>query len=108
MDGSNSVLLTVVLKHDQSQNLNWIHGRAGRARVVDAVSARWCGDRVVDGGDGSRPDRDAARACRSHQPRQRGAASAAHAGVFSTEFYVSYDFLPVRERHTEEWARGGW
>ena len=97
-----TILLTVFLRHDQTQHLEQIQNSlAARGwwtgfppEGVEVVS--W----VVAMGVGQivtlrlPPDRLAA----VNVELERRAW-----GVFSTDFYPTYDFVPVRERLTREW-----
>lgn len=99
---SGTVLLTVLLKHDQSQNLERIQRTLGEARwwtgfpPRDARIVSW----VVAMGLGQivtlRVPADRVAAVNVELERRAW-------GVFSTEIHVTYDFLPVRERLTREW-----
>lgn len=95
------LLLTVLLRHDQSQNLEQLQSRLDEAdwwhgfppEGVDVVS--W----VVAMGIGQivtlRLPADRLNAVNVELERRAW-------GTFQTEFYPTYDFMPVRERLTRE------
>ena len=98
----DKVLLTIFLKHDQSKNLESIQGqldeRAWWVRFppqgVEIVS--W---NVVMGiGQIVTLRLPAHMLSVVNVEIERSAW-----GVFTTEFYPTYDFLPVRERLTRQW-----
>lgn len=95
----DQLLLTVLLRHDQSQNLEQLQGRLDEAdwwngfppegvEVVSWVVAMGIGQIVT-------LRLPAARLNAVNVELERRAW-----GAFSTEFYPTYDFLPVRERLT--------
>ncbi|UUZ60293.1 hypothetical protein [Nocardioides sp. B-3] len=97
----DSMLLTVVLRHDQSQNLEQIQSRLEAAdwwhgfppegcEVVSWVVAMGLGQIVT-------LRLPASRLAQVNVELERRAW-----GVFSTDFYPTYDFAPVRERLTRE------
>lgn len=103
----STIMLTVFLKHDQSQNIDQIQGTLAAREWwdrfpppgVEVVS--W---NVVMG---------IGQIVTLRLPPERLAAvnielERSAWGVFSTEFYPTYDFVPVRERiraraHAGEW-----
>jgi hypothetical protein len=96
------IMLTIVLKHDQSKNIDQIQGTlAERAwwkrfppdgcEIVSWTVAMGLGQIVTL----SLPPQLLNRV---NIEIERSAW-----GVFSTEFYPTYDFVPVRKRLTEEW-----
>ncbi|HEY5607353.1 MAG TPA: hypothetical protein VIM38_03345 [Alphaproteobacteria bacterium] len=98
----NEILLTIHLKHDQSKKLTEIQGELG-ARAwwerfpppgIEIVS--WY---VVMGiGQVVTLKVPANRLAEVNVEIERSAW-----GVFTTEFYAAYDFVPVRERIKREW-----
>lgn len=107
---SGTLLLTVFLKHDQSQTMDELQRKLADRQWWDRFPPEGC--EVVSWnvamGLGQivtlrlAPDRLAA----VNVEVERSAW-----GVFTTEFYASYDFVPVRERikaryHTGEWSGG--
>jgi len=98
----NEVLLTIFLKHDQSKNLAQIQGTLGERAWWDRFPPEgieiesWY---VVMGiGQIVTLRVPASRLAEVNVEIERSAW-----GVFSTEFYPSYDFVPVRERIRREW-----
>jgi enamine deaminase RidA (YjgF/YER057c/UK114 family) len=98
-------LLTVFLRHDQSQNLEQIQGTLGErswwerfpppgCEVVSWVVAMGLGQLVT-------LRVPAARINEVNVELERSAW-----GIFTTEVYATYDFVPVRERLTREWRAG--
>jgi hypothetical protein len=97
-----TMLLTVFLKHDQSQNLEELQGRLSAAQWwerfppegVEIVS--W---NVVMG--------IGQIVTLRLPPRLLGTVNVelerSAWGVFATEFFPTYDFVPVRERLKREW-----
>lgn len=103
MSGDGTVLLTVLLKHDQSQNLDQIQGTLGErawwerfppgdAEIVSWVVAMGIGQIVT-----LRLPADQINLVNVELERSAW-------GVFRTEFYPTYDFVPVRERLAREWG----
>lgn len=105
---SETIMLTVFLKHDQSQNIDQIQGTLAERQWWDRFPP--AGVEIISWnvvmGIGQivtlrlPPDRLAA----VNVELERSAW-----GVFSTEFFPTYDFVPVRERiraraHAGEWA----
>ena len=102
MAAPESMLLTIFLKHDQSQNLEQQQG------ALDA--AGWWGNFPPEGveivswnvvmGIGQ-------IVTLRLPPHLLGLVNVAIErsgwGVFSTEFYPTYDFMPVRERLKRQW-----
>jgi hypothetical protein len=97
MDNSESILLTVFLRHDQSQTLDALMGKlesSGWWESFPPDGVEVIGWNVVMG--------------IGHVVTLRLPPRLLHAvnleverrawGVFTTEFYASYDFMPVRER----------
>jgi hypothetical protein len=100
------MLLTVLLRHDQSNNLDQIQAKLKaaawwdrfpppRVEIVSWVVAMGLGQIVTL----SLP---AALLPAVNLEIERSAW-----GVFRTEFYPSYDFVPVRERISERVRNGG-
>jgi hypothetical protein len=96
------IMLTIVLKHDQRQNIDQIQGTlADRAwwerfppegcDIVSWTVAMGLGQIVT-------LRLPPALLNRVNIEIERSAW-----GVFSTEFYPTYDFVPVRERLAREW-----
>jgi 2-iminobutanoate/2-iminopropanoate deaminase len=104
---AGEILLTVVLKHDQSQNLDQLQTKLAMRRWWDRFPPEgvsidsW----YVVMGIGQivtlrlPPDKLAA----VNVEIERSAW-----GVFTTEFYPAYDFVPVRERITARYRAGEW
>lgn len=95
------MMLTVFLRHDQSQNLEQLQGKLDAAdwwhgfpppgcEIVSWVVAMGIGQIVTL----RLPVSDLGRVNVELERRAWG--------VFSTDFYPTYDFLPVRERLTRE------
>lgn len=106
-DASPAILLTVFLKHDQSQNIDQIQGTLAARDWwnrfpppgVEVVS--W---NVVMG---------IGQIVTLRLPPEKLAAvnieiERSAWGVFSTEFYPTYDFVPVRERIRARAQAGEW
>lgn len=102
MAGEETILLTIFLKHDQSQNLEQFQRRLGEAAWwerfppagVEIVS--W---NVVMGiGQIVTLRLPPGLLAAVNVELERSAW-----GVFSTECYPTYDFVPVRERLKREW-----
>jgi hypothetical protein len=96
------ILLTVFLKHDQSKNLSEIQGTLGerewwaRFPPEGIEVASWY---VVMGiGQVVTLKVPPARLAEVNVEIERSAW-----GVFRTEFFPTYDFVPVRERIKREW-----
>jgi hypothetical protein len=102
MPDAETILLTVFLRHDQSQNLEELQGRLNAAgwwerfppAGVEIVS--W---NVVMG---------IGQIVTLRLPPHLLAAVNVELercawGAFSTDFYPTYDFVPVRERLTAQW-----
>lgn len=96
-----TLMLTVVLRHDQSRNLEQLQGRLDDAdwwhgfppegcEVVSWVVAMGIGQIVT-----LRLPADRLAAVNVELERRAW-------GVFRTECYPTYDFVPVRERLTRE------
>ena len=102
MTNEETLLLTVFLKHDQHQHLEQLQGRLGEAAWwerfppagVEIVS--W---NVVMGIGQIVTLRLPPRLLAAVNVELERSAW----GVFETEFYPTYDFVPVRERLTREW-----
>jgi hypothetical protein len=95
------MLLTVFLRHDQSQNLEQLQARLDEAdwwhgfppegcEVVSWVVAMGVGQIVT------------LRLPAGRLPAVNVELERRAWGVFQTDFYPTYDFLPVRERLTRE------
>ncbi len=98
----DEMLLTILLRHDQSQNLEQIQQRLAATQWwdrfppagIDIVS--W---HVVMGiGQIVTLKVPARRLAEVNVEVERSAW-----GVFETEFHPSYDFVPVRQRLADEW-----
>ena len=96
-DSSEEILLTIFLKHDQSKNLDQIQGTLaerdwwGRFPPRGIKVESWY---VVMGiGQIVTLRLPASRLAEVNLEIERSAW-----GVFTTEFYPTYDFVPVRER----------
>jgi hypothetical protein len=101
------ILLTVFLKHDQSQNLDQLQSRLAARRWWDRFPPEgvaidsWY---VVMG---------VGQIVTLRLPPEKLAAVNVEIersawGVFTTEFYPAYDFRPVRERITARYRAGEW
>ena len=101
------LLLTIFLKHDQSQNVDQIQGTLAErewwdrfppegAEVVSWTVAMGLGQIVT----------------LRLPPEKLGIVNLelerSAWGVFATECYVTYDFVPVRERIKKRYAAGEW
>lgn len=99
---SDTLLLTIFLRHDQSKNLEELQARLGENAWWERFPPAGC--EIVSWnvvmGIGQivtlrlPPDRLAA----VNVELERCAW-----GAFSTDFYPTYDFVPVRERLAREW-----
>ncbi|MFF2650815.1 RidA family protein [Streptomyces sp. NPDC058045] len=100
--GDNTVMLTVILRHDQSKNLHeiqstlgdrgwWERFPPGDAEIVSWVVAMGIGQIVT-----LRLPADQISLVNVELERSAW-------GVFHTDFHPTYDFVPVRERLTREW-----
>jgi len=107
---SGDILLTIFLKHDQSQNVDQIQGTLAEREWWDRFPP--AGTEVVSWtvamglGQIVTLKLPASKLGIVNLELERSAW-----GVFSTECYVTYDFVPVRERirkryHEGEWNRG--
>jgi len=97
-----TILLTVFLRHDQSKNLEELQGRLNAADWWDRFPPAGC--EIVSWnvvmGIGQivtlrMPPESAGRGQRR--------ARTLRVGAFATDFYPTYDFVPVRERLKREW-----
>ena len=102
MSEPDTILLTIFLKHDQSQNIDQIQGKLAERRwwerfppagceVVSWTVAMGVGQIVV-----LRLPPKLLNVVNIEIERSAW-------GVFSTEFFPTYDFVPVRERLKREW-----
>lgn len=98
---ADTLMLTIFLRHDQSQNLEQLQGRLDDAdwwrefppegcEVVSWVVAMGVGQIVT-------LRLEAHRLASVNVELERRAW-----GTFTTEFYPTYDFVPVRERLAQE------
>ncbi|UFN48184.1 hypothetical protein LPC08_19520 [Roseomonas sp. OT10] len=97
-----SILLTIVLKHDQSQNIDQIQGKLAERAWWERFPPEGCEivSWTVAMGLGQIVTLRLPPALLNtvNIEIERSAW-----GVFSTDFYPTYDFVPVRERLTREW-----
>jgi hypothetical protein len=104
---SDEILLTVFLKHDQSQNIDQIQGTLAERRWWDVFPPEGCKIEswVVAMGLGQIVTLrlPASKLNLVNIELERSAW-----GVFSTEVYVSYDFVGVREKITQRYKEGEW
>jgi hypothetical protein len=106
-DDAGEILLTVFLKHDQTQNIDQIQNTLAERRWWDVFppAGTTIESWYVAMGIGQivtlrlTPDRLAA----VNIELERSAW-----GVFSTECYATYDFVPVRERIKKRYEQGEW
>jgi hypothetical protein len=102
MADEEQIMLTVFLKHDQSQNIDQIQGKLAERAWWERFPPQGCDivSWTVAMGIGQ-------IVTLRFPPRllnlinieiERSAW-----GVFSTEFFPTYDFVPVRERLKREW-----
>jgi hypothetical protein len=102
----DALLLTVFLRHDQSNNLDAVQGKLKAAQwwdrfpppgveIVSWTVAMGFGQIVT-------LRLPAAKLAEVNLELERSAW-----GVFRTECYAAYDFLPVRERIKERVRKGG-
>lgn len=104
---SGEILLTIFLKHDQSQNVDQIQGTLAEREWWDRFPPE--GTSVVSWyvavglGQIVTLRLPAEKLGMVNLELERSAW-----GVFSTECYVSYDFVPVRERITKRYHEGEW
>ena len=106
-DRPGHILLTIFLKHDQSQNIDQIMGKQAERKWWDVFPPEGCEivSWYVAMGLGQ-------IVTLRLPPEKLGAVSIelerSAWGVFSTECYVSYDFVPVRERIKKRFEQGEW
>jgi len=104
---AGEVLLTIFLKHDQSQNVDQIQGTLAERQWWDRFPPE--GTEVVSWyvamglGQIVTLRLPAEKLGLVNLDLERSAW-----GVFSTECYVSYDFVPVRERIIQRYRDGEW
>ncbi len=107
MTEPNTILLTIILKHDQSQNIDQIQGTlAERAwwdrfppagvEIVSWTVAMGLGQIVT-----LRLPPDKLNLVNIEIERSAW-------GVFTTEIYPTYDFVAVREKIHARWKAGEW
>ena len=100
-----TIMLTVVLKHDQSQTLDQIQGKLAERAWWERFPPPGC--EVV----GWTVAMGLGQIVTLRLPPQLLAAVNVEVersawGVFSSEFYPTYDFVPVRARLRREWEAG--
>ena len=106
-DKGSRILLTIFLKHDQSQNMDQIMGTQAQRKWWDVFPPEGCEvvSWVVAMGLGQivtlRLPPEKLNAVNIELERSAW-------GVFSTECFVSYDFVPVRERIIKRFHDGEW
>lgn len=99
--GPDSLLLTVVLRHDQSQNLEQQQARLDAADWWHGFPPQGC--EIVSWHVVMGIGHIAVLRVPPHLLNRVNVEIERRAwGVFSTEFYPTYDFVPVRERLTRE------
>ena len=101
-DPAETILLTIFLKHDQSKNLEGIQGHLAATGWWERFPPKGRRDRQLERGDGDRTDRHLAAAAAPLNVVNVEIERCAW-GAFSTEFFPTYDFIPVRERLAREW-----
>ncbi|HEY5350782.1 MAG TPA: hypothetical protein VIJ64_13640 [Candidatus Lustribacter sp.] len=102
MTGAETILLTVFLRHDQSKNLEELQGRLDAADWWERFPPAGCeivSWNVVMG---------IGQIVTLRLPPQRLADVNVELercawGAFATDFYPTYDFVPVRERLKRQW-----
>ncbi len=107
-DGTDAtLLLTVVLKHDQSQNIEQIQQRLAERQWWDRFPPAGCEvvTWTVAMGLGQIVT---LRLPPERLPAVNVEIERSAWGVFSTQFYATYDFVPVRERIQARYAAGEW
>jgi hypothetical protein len=102
-----TLLLTVVLKHDQSQNIDQIQQRLAARQWWDRFPPAGCEvvSWTVAMGLGQVVT---LRLPPERLPAVNVEIERSAWGVFATEFYATYDFVPVRERIRARYAAGEW
>jgi hypothetical protein len=102
MATEETVLLTIFLKHDQTKNLEGIQGHLGRHEWWERFPPAGCeivSWNVVMGIGQIVTLRLPPRLI----PVVNVEIERSAWGVFTTEFFPTYDFVPVRERITRQW-----
>jgi hypothetical protein len=107
VNDQDEILLTVILRHDQSKNLDQLQSTLAERQWWDrfppegVTIASWT---VVMGiGQIVTLRLPASRLAAVNVELERSAW-----GVFTTECYASYDFVPVRERIRARYLAGEW
>ena len=106
-DPNRHLLLTIFLKHDQSKNIDQLMGTQAERQWWDRFPPEGCEivSWTVAMGLGQivtlRLPPDKLGAVNIELERSAW-------GVFSTEVYVTYDFVPVRERIRQRYHDGEW
>lgn len=105
-DASDQLLLTILLRHDQSNNLDAVQAKLKAADWWERFPPEGCTivSWVVAMGLGQIVTLrlPASRLAAVNVELERSAW-----GVFTTECYPAYDFVPVRERIRERVRKGG-
>ena len=101
MSGDDTMLLTVILRHDQSQILEQLQGRLDDADWWHGFPPEGCDivSWVVAMGIGQIVT---LRLPAHRLPAVNVELERRAWGTFTTDFHPTYDFLPVRERLTRE------
>lgn len=98
----NEILLTIFLKHDQSQNLDQMQSKLGEAEWWDRFPPE--GIEIVSWYVVMGIGQIATLKVPAHRINEVNVEIERSAwGVFTTEFFPTYDFMPVRERLKREW-----
>jgi hypothetical protein len=109
-DAAETILLTIFLKHDQSQNLEAIQGHLSATGWWERFPPK--GVEIVSWNVVMGIGQIVTLRLPPHLLNVVNVEIERCAwGVFATEFFPTYDFIPVRERLAREWrearARGG-
>lgn len=104
---STPILLTIFLKHDQSKNIDQIQGTLAERQWWDRFPPEGCeivSWNVVMGiGQIVTLRLPPEKLAQVNIEIERSAW-----GVFTTEIYISYDFVPVREKIRARYHAGEW
>ncbi|HVB89425.1 MAG TPA: hypothetical protein VND97_04435 [Beijerinckiaceae bacterium] len=103
MDQEQTILLTIVLKHDQSLNIDQIQGRLAEREWWGRFPPQGC--EIVSWTVAMGLGQIVTLRLPPHLLNVVNVEIERRAwGAFRTEFYSTYDFVPVRERLTSQWS----
>ena len=105
MASDQTILMTIFLKHDQSKNLEQIQGHLGKTGWWERFPPP--GVEIVSWNVVMGIGQIVTLRLPPHLVNVVNVEIERCAwGVFATEFYPTYDFVPVRERIKREWLAG--